>query len=352
MGFVLACVFGMRMNAEWVEKWYSLGWYRSVRRVLSGFSGSFGFSVAELVAALVLGFLLVGVACKLLRSGQGFWKRILGAGWLLARTGLVLVAVYLLLWGGNQYRLSLQDRMGWHGVAVEGYQESLLPLAQSVAAALVRDAAEVVQGGDAGFGVLREDGRLQARYSAELERFSGTLADFGGERPAVRAFGGPGLWARFGIGGIYVPFTGEPHFLGSGPAVRWPFRALHEIAHQRGYAREDEANFFAWWIGHESLDAHIRYSANLVAWTYLGRALRRVDREEWKRLEQSFPQIVTSHRRALRAFWKSFDGPAKKVGGVTNNVFLKLQGQTHGVRSYDRMLGIMLRQHRAQSQSD
>jgi len=44
-----------------------------------------------------------------------------------------------------------------------------------------------------------------------------------------------------GIGGVYFPFTGEANVNISMPHTSIPFTACHEMAHQIGFAREDEA---------------------------------------------------------------------------------------------------------------
>ncbi len=49
-----------------------------------------------------------------------------------------------------------------------------------------------------------------------------------------------------GITGIYSPFTGEPNVNVAVPDIYIPFTTLHEMAHQRGYGSEDEANFLAY----------------------------------------------------------------------------------------------------------
>jgi len=49
-----------------------------------------------------------------------------------------------------------------------------------------------------------------------------------------------------GIGGVYFPFTGEANVNISMPHTSIPFTACHEMAHQIGFAREDEANFIAY----------------------------------------------------------------------------------------------------------
>jgi hypothetical protein len=66
--------------------------------------------------------------------------------------------------------------------------------------------------------------------------------------------------ARAGISGIFIPFTGEPHYDAHQPASSLPFTLAHEMAHQRGFAFESEANFVAAVVCLRSDHPYIRHS--------------------------------------------------------------------------------------------
>ena len=52
-------------------------------------------------------------------------------------------------------------------------------------------------------------------------------------------------WTYTHISGVYTYFTGEANINTNFPDYTIPYTAAHEMAHQRGIAREDEANFIA-----------------------------------------------------------------------------------------------------------
>ena len=70
------------------------------------------------------------------------------------------------------------------------------------------------------------------------------------------------------ISGVYSYFTGEANLNVNFPDYMLPYTAAHELAHQRGIAREDEANFMAFLVCIESDDPYIRYSgyANVLSY--------------------------------------------------------------------------------------
>jgi hypothetical protein len=80
-----------------------------------------------------------------------------------------------------------------------------------------------------------------------------------------------------GYSGYYNPFTGEAQVNTTIPIFLQPFVSCHEIAHQLGYAREDEANFVAYLVAKNSTDQSLKYSAYLDLFIYANRALKEYD---------------------------------------------------------------------------
>ncbi|MEZ6004217.1 MAG: DUF3810 domain-containing protein [Planctomycetota bacterium] len=324
-------------HPEWVESFYRPRVYGAVRASVHRVCALAPFSVAQgLVVLLVLGLLCAGFR-HLRRSGV---RALPGLLLRALRSAAVLYALYLVLWGALAWRPTLAQRWGF-----EGGQEDLMGLADELTAALLADRPGLDREGFSAWGA---DGRPTAAIRQALERAGALQPEFAGPVPALRRFATPRLWARFGISGIFVPFTGEPHVNAEAPAVRQPFHALHEIAHARGIVREDEANFVAWWIAVHSGDPHLRYAANLVAWEHALVALSIVDTPAAKEMAGRLTPEIRADRKAVTEYWRQFEGPLEAVGRRTNDLFLKSQGQTHGVASYGRMLQLLLaeRAHR------
>ena len=137
------------------------------------------------------------------------------------------------------------------------------------------------------------------------------------------------------ISGVYTFFTGEANVNVNYPEYNHPFTTAHEMAHQRGIAREDEANFVAFLICLESGDDYIKYSAYLNMFEYLSSALSSADREAnieiWKLLDA---RIVKELFAYSDFFDKYRDNVAADVSGAVNDGYLVSQGQISGTRSY------------------
>ena len=148
------------------------------------------------------------------------------------------------------------------------------------------------------------------------------------------------------ITGMYTFFTGEANINVSFPDYTIPFTAAHELAHQRGIAREDEANFVAFLVCMESEDSYIRYSAYLNMYEYLSGALYRANLAKYTETVVRLPAAV---RRELVAFSNFFDkyrnSVASDVSGAINNTFLTMQG-TEGTRSYGMVVDLAVAYHK------
>jgi len=163
----------------------------------------------------------------------------------------------------------------------------------------------------------------------------------------VRAALSSPVLARLGISGIFVPFTGEPHVNVTLPEWTLPFTAAHEVAHQRGFAREDEANYLAFVTGMHHPDPEARYSAAMEASLYAMGALRHRDPAAAERLEARRGPGPRRDLAALEAWRERYVGRVAAVNQRVNDAYLRAQGQADGVQSYGRMVDLILAQRRA-----
>ena len=137
------------------------------------------------------------------------------------------------------------------------------------------------------------------------------------------------------ISGVYTFFTGEANLNVNFPDYTLPFTMAHEMAHQRGIARENEANFVAFLVCLESDDAYIRYSAYLNMLEYLTNALYKADKEKYKSVINLLSDSVIGELIAYDEFFDKYrDSVASDVSNAVNNSYLQSQGQTSGTRSY------------------
>ena len=149
------------------------------------------------------------------------------------------------------------------------------------------------------------------------------------------------------ITGVYTFFTGEANINVNFPDYTIPYTAAHELAHQRGIAREDEANFVAFLVCMESDDAYIRYSGALNLYEYVVSALYSANYELYKENYYKQPKTVIAERIAYSEFFDKYrENVVADVSEATNNAYLQSQGTPQGTRSYGMVVDLAVAYYR------
>ncbi|MBO7273385.1 MAG: DUF3810 domain-containing protein [Clostridia bacterium] len=143
------------------------------------------------------------------------------------------------------------------------------------------------------------------------------------------------------ITGIYTFFTGEANINVNFPDYTIPFTAAHELAHQRGIAREDEANFVAFLVCMESDDAYIRYSGALNLYEYVISSLYSANKQLYKDNYAKLPKTIVNERIAYSEFFEKYrENTVANISEATNNAYLQSQGAVQGTRSYGMVVDL------------
>jgi hypothetical protein len=146
--------------------------------------------------------------------------------------------------------------------------------------------------------------------------------------------------------GIYTCLTGEANIDIDIPDMTIASTAMHEMAHQRGFAREDEANYISYVACMAHPDADFKYSGSVMALQYSMNALYGADHDRYFKLTEKYSAGYLLDLQDEQAYWKQFQGVTKKVADKMNDTYLKLNGETDGVKSYGRMVDLLLAEYR------
>ena len=142
------------------------------------------------------------------------------------------------------------------------------------------------------------------------------------------------------ITGVYTFFTGESNLNVGFPDYTIPYTAAHELAHQRGIAREDEANMIALLVCLESDDKYIRYSAYLNMYEYIVNALYDADYELFLKVNKEIANEVHNEQVAYNKFFKKYShSVTSQISGAVNDAYLQSQG-TVGKKSYGMVVDL------------
>jgi len=330
-----------------VESVYARRAYPAVRAVAALLTGRLPFALAE---PLALALLVLAIALCVARGRRAAWRgrallRTLGAAAaaLFGLAGAVYLA-FLLVWGLNYQRPRLAALAGLSAPGGSGEELRALSVELIAAANAARGAT-----GDDAEGVLALPGGRRGTLDAAdlgLRRASARLPALDGPRVRPKPALLSPVLSRLGIAGIFIPFTGEANVNAMLPAPDLPFAASHELAHQRGFAREDEANYIASVACRLHPGPEFRYAGLLISSLYVQSALAGDDRALALELEKARAPAVRRDLHALAEWNRRYASRVSRAAEQVNNAYLKSQGQALGVRSYGAVVDLLLAERR------
>lgn len=332
------------------EESYSQGAYIAIAPILSRITGLYPYSLAEIILVLLAGLLLWRMISffRVLGKGQHPKLQLISQALLkiLAVGGIVYFA-FLLLWGFNYNRTSIATITGLE-VRASSVQE-LTQLTQSLAQEVNQLRSQFQEDSR---GVMLVPGgywTVLERASLGYDAISSAIPQLGGSYGRPKPVTLSKAMAYTGIWGVYFPFTAEANVNVAIPQPFLAFTAAHEMAHQRGFAREDEANYIAYLTSRFHPDPEFRYSGNLMALVHVLRALAQVDSERQKEISSTLSPGVKRDLLALDEFNNSHEGPLETFSLKANDLYLKANKQKDGDKSYGRVVDLLLAEYRLQT---
>jgi len=315
--------------------------------LLSTITGLVPISLAEIV---VVGFVLrqlwgATTGLSAVRNGDRFLSNALAGGALRLGADIgVVVLLFYTLWGFNYARPPLEERQQWNGR--EADVEELARLATEMVEAANFEYASFTFNDDLGEpSQVPERDELLGHLHAGWEKAGEVL---GSPAAAILGFGNPkGLLVSSVLdygqtSGFYFPWTGEANYNRNTPDMSLPHVIAHEMSHQRGYAREDEANFAGYLAAAGAPQPYPRYSAYVFAQRQLISALARYDRDRAVGIVALRQPGVQRDIDAANEYWAQFDGPTSRASRSMNNAYLRTNRIPDGVLSYGRSVELLV----------
>jgi len=336
---LLAILLILRMvstQAILIEKYYAQGIYPLVARVLSTMNLWLPFSLGEGVLLGIGVYLLIYISGFLLKYfGNRPMNFIRHKNWfdrIRTMVSLVLTAsiLFQVLWGLNYSRLPLKSvlnldvqprssyelysAMLWHVEKANQIQSQLSPDAYT------------------------KNYDVWTGYENLPDVFS-VLAQVKGKPKTLIS---SEFFSYAGIAGIYNPFLGEANFNALQVEFMHPVVMAHELAHLQGIAREDEANFAAVAVCLSHTEPFVNYSGHMLSIIHMSNALYNTDQELWDRANDKISLGVREDLNRNNTFWNEYEGWFEEASSELNNTYLKANGLADGVKSYGRMVDLLL----------
>ncbi|RYG15998.1 MAG: DUF3810 domain-containing protein [Chitinophagaceae bacterium] len=325
-------IYVVELFPEVILKFYSNGIYQ-----VTSVTQRFISSIFPLALGDILYFALIIV---LLRLSYKFFSRVKKTGWkksdrvtvplTILNTGLLFFISFKLLWGLNYARPTINKQLN---IGEEKYTvQNLVTLGNYFINRV--NMLEQKKTPNLAYNVnqLREQSVLAYKQIASKNSF------FEYRSPSVKRVTSDWLTSQIGIEGYYNPLSAEANLNMKLPSWVLPFVSCHEIAHQLGVAKEDEANLVAYLVGKDSTDANLQYSVNYNMLRYILLEIRIKSPEDYVAMREKINKGVINDFKAESEFWAQYDSQMSEYMSMAFDKFLKLNKQKSGIKSYQNIV--------------
>ena len=344
---VLLSLWG-KANPDWVERHYATKIYPVLSQTISSLTGWLPCSVAEIcILALILTFVWL-----LIRLVRGLRNRAVRNSDVLVRffssVGAILSVLYFLFvlnCGLNYSRYSFTYYSGLtirpsSSEELEALCSELIETVNELRPQMTEDDSGVVTLTASPFATAK---KTQEAFSVLSQRYAVLKGRYAQPKPVLFSF----LMSYTQITGFFFPFTFEANVNILAPDHTVPATMCHELAHLRGFMREDEANFLGYLACMASEDPELRYSGAMLALLHSMNSLYSADYEAFCRLSERYDSGVVRDFAYNNWYWQQYEGTVAEVSDKINDTYLKVNHQTDGVKSYGRMVDLLLADYRA-----
>jgi hypothetical protein len=345
----LMIIFFAKQSSFVAEEIFSKRIYRILSVIISRITGIFPFSVAEILLLLMpigltafMIFLILHIV-----KGKGRRKLIIGKAFINTLCAAsILYFLYVVACGVNYYRYPFSYYS--HLQVQESTEEELFALCMSLAERT--NALREQTTSEDEFGVFQlsmSHGDLGQETVKAYQKAAKNYPILSGWYPQPKPILFSDFMSRMEITGIYIPFTVEANVNVAVPDYSIPSTMCHEMAHQRGFMREDEANYIAYLVCSNSDQVDLQYSGLMQALIIAGNALYDKNVDLYREVSATYSNEVRLDLNANSEYWKQFENQViSNAAEQINNTYLMMNDQEDGIQSYGRMVDLLLAEYR------
>ena len=323
----------------WVERNYSQGIYPFIAKVQRFLFGWTSFSIGD----LFYGFLVLIILYKTFQFFRLLIKRKTTRAYYIAGLQQVIfffLFIYVsfnLLWGLNYNRRGIAYQLD---LDVKQYSLADLDTLTSIMQERVNYYAGTVS-------QAQRDSFDQKRwlFSHAAAAFDSASRQYPFLRYHPRSLK-PSLYSYLGnylgFQGYYNPYSGEGQVNTTVPRFLEPFVTTHEVAHQLGYAKENEANFVGYIACRYFTHPIFKYSVYYDMYNYAVGEIFRRDTALGKAFQDKLHPQVISDQKEFIAFYRKYKNPIEPIVMWGYGHFLKANNQPAGKRSYNEVVAWLI----------
>lgn len=325
-------------NQDAIEKFYSENFYYYFSIVLRFLFGWLPFSIGDIVYFIAGLWLL----WKTIKNIKIVFSKQLTRDKFIHKTGkllMMLIMLYLvfnIFWGLNYNRNEIASQLQLPKIKIDTanvlqLQQLLLQKVNETKVQLIKDK------------IIYPDNKVMFQRAEKCYDEAAKIypmLTYHGSSVKSSLYGWLGNY--LGFTGYYNPFTGEAQVNTTVPRFLIPYITLHEIGHQVGYAKENEANFCGYLAAANAKDTLFQYSAYLDLFVYANREVYYFDSTASKLAASQLSAEV----KADILEWRNFNRKHRSVFEPAINwlygKYLQVNAQPKGLQSYDDVIAALI----------
>lgn len=323
-----------------VEKYYSNGIYPIISKIFRALLGWIPFSIGDIIIASLI-FLVVRYAIIKWRYTRSKPKT------FIRNIFFVLSIAYFffnILWGLNYYRIPVKEKLG----ITEGWEytdEDLISFTEAII-----DKTNKLQ-----FSIMADTSKAVVVPYTNEEILSRTRDGYKAmeENPLFKPYTPQSIkkslfstpLSYMGTSGHLNPFTLEAQVNTNITPYYFPYVASHEVAHQIGYAAENEASFIGFLAAINQEDKYFKYSAltNILNDCLIRIKLR--DISAFQKISSTINSGIFRNYQESVENNKKYENPLEPYIKKFYSSFLKANSQKEGIKSYGGVVDLLIAYH-------
>lgn len=320
---------------DFVEGFYSKNLYIRISHFLRMILGKIPFSVGDFFYGLLI-ISMISWFWRIRKTWKTDWK-----DHLLKIVGKISIYYFLfhLLWAFNYYREPLSQKMNikreYSDADLLAFTKKLIIKTNEIQLKITKDKNE----------------KIQLPYSQEevfkmningYDNLAREHSYFKYETLSVKKslFSLP--LSYMGFGGYLNPFTNEAQVNNLLPMYSFPLTSSHEMAHQIGFASENECNFIGVLASVKNDNLYFQYSGYSFALRYCLGIWKFKNEKIFEILKKQVNTGILKNYQESQDFWKKYDTFIDKGFHFLYDNFLKSNNQKDGMESYSRFIDLMI----------
>ncbi|MBA2249726.1 MAG: DUF3810 domain-containing protein [Chitinophagaceae bacterium] len=326
------------IDASRVENIYAKQFYVAISGLLRILFGWLPFSFGDIIYFVVVIWLLrkIFIFFNRLIKKQLTLNWFKNTGYRLLVIGMSIYIVFNIFWGINYNRQRISEQLD---LPQTGYDTSDLKMIENILLQKVNESKLALIKNNTGY---PSDKELFVRAYACYDQCE-KIYPFLNYRHHSAKRSLFSWWGNyFGFTGYYNPFTAEAQVNTTVPRFILPYTITHEMAHQLGYAKEEEANFVGYLAATASNDTLFHYSAYLDLFVYANRTLFLSDSVSARNAARQLLPPVKADIKEWRDFLLKHRSPLEPFINWAYGNYLKANQQPQGINSYDEVIADLI----------